>query len=178
VRSWCADAQSHDSGLDLGGTVRLGPPPSGRLGRPPVTETRGPSRLILAGLTSALLVGSLPGLTAAAGDLTRPTGTMDYVSNELTSGIAALTFAYSDPESGLDHIGISCDDSAEITVPYATSVHWHLHDGTGGCTTAYGEHTIVAHVYNGDGLASAGAYVVVYVDPSLSIGLSGPAVTG
>lgn len=127
---------------------------------------------------AVLLAGLLPASVAAAGDLTPPTGTMDYVSNEVTSGIAALTFAYSDPESGLDQIGISCDGSADITIPYATSVHWHLHDGTGGCTTAYGEHSIVAHVYNGDGLASAGAYVVVYVDPSLTIELSGPAVTG
>lgn len=126
-------------------------------------------------LVAALL---LPGTTSAAGDVTPPTGSMEYWAFDATTQLAELRFAYADPESGVAEIGVSCDGSAEIRVTYATKVFWPIHDGTGGCTTAYGDHALMVQVYNGDGLSSIPAFATVQTVPAQSIDVSPNPTTG
>lgn len=132
----------------------------------------------VAAASAVLIAGILPASVAASGDLTPPTGTMTYWTIDDATQLAELRFNYADPESGLAQIEVSCDDSASIAVPYATKVFWPMHDVSGGCTSAYGWHTLVTTVINGDGLRSAARGAQVNVSPTLAIELVGPAVTG
>ncbi|HEX2756060.1 MAG TPA: hypothetical protein VHM48_11380 [Candidatus Limnocylindrales bacterium] len=143
------------------------------------TARRGTIRAAATAIASAaiLLAGVLPTSVAAAGDLTPPTGSVEYWTIDADTQLAEFRFHYTDPESGLDHITVVCDGSAPITIPYSATVLWAIHDGTGGCTTAYGDHDVWIEVFNGDGLGAPGTGFTVTNGPSLHLTVS-TAVTG
>jgi hypothetical protein len=134
----------------------------------------------LAGVAGAalLLAAMLPPAVGAAGDLTPPTGSMEYWAMDNTTQLAELRFAFSDPESGLDHIEFMCDGGPDYIVPYATTVFLPMHDGTAGCSTTYGIHEVLAWVVNGDGLKSAQQYAPVENGPTVHLTVSASPTTG
>lgn len=143
-----------------------------------MTVSRTFSRLARALAASILVAALLPAAVGAAGDLTPPTGSMEYWAMDSATQLAELRFAYSDPESGLDHIKFMCDGGPDYIVPYATKVFLPIHDGTAGCSTAYATHEVLAWVVNGDGLESSQQYAPVTNPPSLHLTVSAAPTTG
>lgn len=143
-----------------------------------MTATRRPSRLGLVALLVALVGGGLPATAFAGGDVTPPTGTMEYWAMDNVTQLAELRFSYSDSESGLDHILFICDNGPEYVVPYAAKVFLPIHDGSAGCSTTYGNHEVLAWVVNGDGLSSLQQYAPVANGPTMTVGLSPSPTTG
>ena len=91
-------------------------------------------RLALVILTVALSL-PVPGVRAV-GDTTPPVGSVTKVTDNLLDQTATFTLAYSDPESGIDHVRILCDNSTNggVTVPYAVTITVALRgDGSAGC---------------------------------------------
>jgi hypothetical protein len=143
-----------------------------------VTVPRRLARLGSATL-ALLLVGTLgPTAVGAAGDLTPPTGSMEYWAMDNATQLAELRFAYADPESGLDHILFMCDGVVGYQVPYAAKVFLPMHDGSAGCSTAYGWHEVLAWVVNGDGLESLQQYAAVENGPTMHLTVSASPTTG
>jgi hypothetical protein len=96
----------------------------------------------------------LPVAVSAAGDLTPPVGSAELWDIDNTTQLLEVRLSYADPESGLDHLLVICDGGPDFNVPYTTKLLWPMHDGTGGCSTDFGEHSILIQVYNGDGLTT------------------------
>ena len=145
------------------------------------TPRRPPSaRSVLATIAAVpfLIAGLVPAVASAVGDLTPPTGAMEYWAMDNETQLAELRFAYSDPESGLAQIKFICDGGADYVVPYTTTVFLPMHDGSAGCSTAYGNHEVLAWVVNGDGLESNQQYAAVANGPTLSLGVSVSPTTG
>lgn len=138
-------------------------------------SARGRWALLAAGL---LAIGGLPAPVSAAGDLTPPVGAMEYWAIDNVTQLAELRFAYTDPESGLDHIKFICDGGPEHLVPYASTVFLPVHDGSAGCSTSYGTHELLAWVVNGDGLESLQQYAPVSNGPAMSMTVSAAPTTG
>jgi hypothetical protein len=143
-----------------------------------VTIRHQPSRLAILALSAALAIFTAPARVVAAGDLTPPTGSMEYWAMHNTTQLAELRFAYADPESGLDHILFMCDGVAGYQVPYATKVFLPMHDGSAGCSTAYGQHEVLAWVVNGDGLESVQQQAAVENGPTMHLTVSASPATG
>ena len=128
-----------------------------------------------------LVVASLPigaPLAAAAGDVTPPSGSVELWNMDNETQIAELHLSYSDPESGIDHLLVICDNGPQFIVPYATKLFWPMHDGSGGCTTDYGEHWIQIQAYNGDGLSSNAGFAGVTNGPTMHLTVSAAPTTG
>ena len=143
-----------------------------------MTVTRRLARLVTATFAIVLASTLAPVSANAAGDVTPPTGSMEYWTINNATQRAELRFAYSDPESGLDHIEFMCDGGPEYLVPYAAKVFLPIHDGSAGCSTAYGNHEVLAWVVNGDGLKSNQQYAAVTNGPTLSLEISAAPTTG
>jgi hypothetical protein len=123
----------------------------------------------------ALLV---PATVSAAGDLTPPVGTIELYDMNNEAQLAEIRLSYADPESALDHLLVICDDGPEFIRPYATKLFWPIHDGSGGCSTAFGEHSILVQVYNADGLSSNAAFATVVNEPAVHLTVSANPTTG
>ncbi|HUQ77766.1 MAG TPA: fibronectin type III domain-containing protein [Patescibacteria group bacterium] len=133
----------------------------------------------LAVIVAALVaLGGLAAPASAAGDVTPPVGTMEYWAMDNVTQLAELRFAYTDPESGLDHIKFRCDGGPDHIVPYATKVFLPIHDGSAGCSTTYGNHEVMAWVVNRDGLESLDQYAPVSNGPAMSVTVSAAPTTG
>lgn len=134
-------------------------------------------RLALVILTVALSL-PVPGVRAV-GDTTPPVGSVTKVTDNLLDQTATFTLAYSDPESGIDHVRILCDNSTNggVTVPYAVTITVALRgDGSAGCLR-YGFRYVLVSVANGDGVA-ADSWHLVEIRPQLTLDFPLPAVTG
>ena len=108
------------------------------------------TRGFAAALALVLLLG-LPAVVSAA-DTTPPTGSAVFWDVHHADETIEFRFSFSDPESGLASIAISCDGGPEASYPYATKLIMPGMDpAAGGCTT-FGSHTFTARVTNGDGL--------------------------
>ena len=129
-------------------------------------------------MAGLLAVSGFPAAVGAAGDVTPPTGSMEYWAMDNVTQLAEFRFAYTDPESGLDHITFMCDSGPVHSVPYATKVFLPIHDGSAGCSTTYGNHEVVAWVVNGDGLESLQQYAPVANGPAMGVSVSASPMTG
>ena len=107
-------------------------------------------------LFGLLVIGMLglpgAGSVRAVPDETPPTGSATLYTYHHEDESIEFAFAFSDPESGLASIAMSCDGGPEATYPYATRLTIKRMDpAAGGCATL-GEHTFSARVINGAGL--------------------------
>ncbi len=99
----------------------------------------------------AIALVGLPGVALAV-DTTPPTGKTTYWNYHRNETIE-FRLAYSDPESGLATIDISCDGGPEATYSYVTKLIFKGMDPeAGGCTT-FGGHWFEVRVTNGQGLS-------------------------
>ncbi|HET7029161.1 MAG TPA: hypothetical protein VFI34_01515 [Candidatus Limnocylindrales bacterium] len=134
------------------------------------------ARALSAAAAAVALV--LPAPVGAAGDVTPPTGSTEIWDIDSTTQMIELHLTYTDPESGLDHLLVICDSGPEFIVPYTSKLFWPMHDGTGGCSTDFGEHSILVQVYNGDGLSSNASGGNFVNEPSVHLTVSANPTTG
>lgn len=120
----------------------------------------------------------LPAQVAAAGDVTPPVGSAELWDLDNTTQLLEVRLSYADPESGLDHLLVICDGGPEFIVPYTTKLLWPMHDGTGGCSTDFGEHSILIQVYNGDGLTANAVGWNFVNEPTVHLTVSANPTTG
>lgn len=138
------------------------------------------ARVAAQATTAALLCGLLPGaMTRGGTDTTPPVGSVTTIVQDDAYQTATLTLAYSDPESGLDHVTVSCGDAVvpPLSVPYASPITVSLHGADSAGCVAYGPRSIRVEIWNGAGL-SAGSWQGVLVSPLSGFDLPLPAVTG
>ena len=89
---------------------------------------------------------------ALAADGTAPTGTGIFWDVHFEDETLEFRFTFSDPESGLSSIAISCDGGPEASYPYTSNlIIKGMVPADGGCST-FGSHIFSARVINGDGL--------------------------
>ncbi len=113
---------------------------------------RRPAFAVVASLAIALL--GLPDVALAA-DTTPPTGHAVYWNDYPEDETIEFKFTFSDPESGLATIDISCDSGPTATYAYVTKLRFKGMDpAAGGCTT-FGSHGFFVRVTNGEGLSTS-----------------------
>ncbi len=134
------------------------------------------SRALLAALALVALVG-MPSAVTAADDVTPPTGDVSLHRNRDNEDTITFALAYSDPESALDKVFVSCDGGPEAEYPYATRLTiTRMDPEAGGCST-FGQHEFHLRILNGAGL-EAEADVTGWTEPFLTFEYPLPARTG
>ena len=143
-------------------------------------DSRRFDRIVAKAIAAAMLCALIPvAIALADADTTPPVGNVTTVVQDAAFQTVTLTLAYSDPESGLDHVTFSCDDAvvAPLSEAYASPITVPLHGaGSAGCV-ASGQHSIRVEIWNGAGL-SAGSWQAVELSPLSGLDLPLPAVTG
>lgn len=113
-----------------------------------------PRRVALIAPLLTLSLGAPSAMTAVT-DTTPPSGTASFHDVHVADETLEFRLAFSDPESGLVSIVLSCDDGPTATYPYSTQLIFKGMDPTaGGCTT-FGPHAFTVGVVNGAGLTTA-----------------------
>ena len=136
------------------------------------------TRRLRAGALLALgaLFAASAGPVAAVDD-TPPTGGVELWDISAQKQTFELKVTFADPESGIDHLDIQCDDLPIVSRPMATFITISFFDtAAGGCTT-YGHHWIHLVAWNGDGLA-ADAYENVTFGRAVHLTVSPNPTTG
>lgn len=124
---------------------------------------------------TALLVVAIGAV--AADDTTPPTGGMQVVDWHYQAQVFDLALTFADPESGIDHVDVHCDNLPDVSYPFASLLKIPYFDpGKGGCETN-GWHWITVTAYNGAGL-SASATDDVPLGYAVQLGISGDPTTG
>jgi len=135
--------------------------------------------LVLRVLTVSLALAFLtwPASAEAVDDTTPPVGTAVVYDYHHANETIEFKFSFSDPESGLVSIIISCDGGPEATYPYAKRLFvQRMVPSAGGCTT-FGEHTFHARVVNGAGLET-GIDITAWTEAVFRFEYPRPARTG
>jgi hypothetical protein len=110
-------------------------------------------------------------------DDTPPTGGAELYDISARGKWFELELTFADPESGIDHLEVRCDDGPAATYAPATILRIPFFDtAKGGCET-YGEHQIWATAVNGAGLVNSDA-VHVTLNYVVTLTMAGEPVTG
>lgn len=134
-------------------------------------------RLLIALLAAALSAAPVSAVSAVD-DSTPPAGTWTWPTYDRATDELVITSTFSDPESGVVSLTMSCDGAPEVVHSYAATVRVPARDpGAGGCAD-YGENYLTVSVVNGAGQSTAPRRFLIEMTAQVTFEYPLPARTG
>jgi hypothetical protein len=135
-------------------------------------------RHLAAVLVALLAIGSLSSAAIAQGDATPPVGSVEFRDIDRPTQVGEFWLSFTDPESALAQVIVSCDGGPEATFAYHTPLFVFVKDPAQGGCSSYGFHTLLFKVRNSAGLVSLGSYASVPIYPFIWLETPLAPVTG